>query len=140
MMKGKDMRGFSIIELLIVCVVVGIIATIAVPNLQRAIRATENGNTFATLRTISSTQAGYYSQNGRFGRVTEINNLLSSAIGTTIGNDVIRGKFVLSMSPATPTDAQLRTSYTINASRNVTGEDQVFLYELTPRELRQILP
>lgn len=140
MTNTKDMRGFSIIELLIVCAVAGIIATIAVPHLQKAIRATENANTFATMRTIGSTQAGYYSQNGRFGRVTEINNILSSSIGTPVGNDVIRGKFVLSMTPATPTDAELREGFTITATRNVAGEGVVYVYELTGRELRQILP
>ena len=90
-MKSDNQKGFSLIELLVVVVVVAIIAALAVPALQKGVRAAENGNTFATLRTIASTQVAYFTQNNRFGRVTEINNLLSSSIGTQLGNEVTRG-------------------------------------------------
>lgn len=141
MMKNRGEYGFSIIELLVVCVVIGIIAGIAVPHLQKALRASENGTTFATMRTIASTQVNYYSTNNRFGRLTEVNNILSGGIGTNSGNDINRGRFVFSMTPATPTDAQLRTGYTITATRNVASEGVVYVYELTQTgEIRQILP
>ena len=140
MKKGNE-KGFSIIELMLVCLVIGIIAALAVPWLQRAIRAAENGNTFATMRTVASTQVGYFQSNSRFGRITEINNLMSNAIGTPSGNQVTRGKFTFSMIPATPTDAELRNGYTIHARRDVTGEDQVYEYEITEAgDIRQIFP
>lgn len=140
-MKSKSESGFSLIELLIVVVIIGIVASVAVPALQKGLRAAENGNTFATMRTIASTQVNYYSQNNRFGRLTEVNNLLSSSIGTNSGNDINRGKFVLSMSPAIPTDAELRNGYTITATRNIAGEGVTYVYELTQGgEIRQILP
>ena len=134
-------KGFSIVELLIVCVVIGIIASLAVPHLQKAIRAAENGNTIATMRTISSTQMSYYSQNGRFGRVTEVNNVMSGAIGNQNGTEVVRGRFVFAMEPAAPTDAELRAGYTLNATRDVTNEGVVYVYQLTQGgEIRQVLP
>jgi type IV pilus assembly protein PilE len=140
-MKDRGERGFSLIELLIVVVIIGIIAALAVPALQKGIRAAENGNTFATMRTIASTQVNYYSQNNRFGRLTEINNLLSSSIGTPSGNELNRGKFVLSMTPAAPTDAELKNGFTITATRNVAGEGVTYVYEITQTgEIRQILP
>jgi prepilin-type N-terminal cleavage/methylation domain-containing protein len=140
MVKGNE-RGFSLIELLLVVVIVGIIAAIAVPALQKGLRAAENGSTFSSMRTIASTQVNFYSQNGRFGRLTEVNNLLSSSIGTASGNDLNRGKFVLSMVPATPSDVQLKDGYTITATRNVSGEGVVYQYEVTQAgEIRQIQP
>ncbi len=134
-------QGFSVVELLTVCAVIGIIASLAIPHLQKALRASENGNTFATMRTIASTQVNFFTQNSRFGRITEINNLLSSSIGTNMGNEVTRGKFVISMTPAAPTDTELRNGYTVTATRNVAGEGVVYVYQLTQTgEIRQILP
>jgi prepilin-type N-terminal cleavage/methylation domain-containing protein len=140
MLRGRK-DGFSLIELLVVVTVIGIIAAIAVPALQKATRAAENGNTFASMRTISSTQVNFYSQNGRFGRLTEINNLLSGSIGSPSGTDLLRGRFVLSMVPAAPTDAQLKDGFTMTATRNIAGEGVVYEYQLTQAgEIQQILP
>ena len=140
-MREKGERGFSLVELLLVVVVIGIVAIIAIPHLQKALRAAENGNTFATLRTVAGQQVDFYSRNGRFGRLVEVNNLLSGSLGTNSGNDVNRGKFVFSMVPATPSDTELKNAYTISATRNVTGENQVFVYQVTQTgELTQILP
>ena len=140
MAKNKE-NGFSLIELLIVVVIIGVVAALAVPMLQKGIHASENGNTFSTMRTLSSTQMSFYSQNGRFGRLSEINNILSGGLGSPSGNDVLRGKFVLSMVPATPTDAELKNGYTITAIRNVTGESTIYEYEVNQSgEIRQILP
>lgn len=140
-MKKTSEKGFSLIELVIVCAIIGLVASMAIPFLQKAIRAAENGNTFATMRTISSTQVSYFQQNSRFARITEVNNLMSNSIGTNSGNTVTRGKFVMSMFPATPTDAQLRDGYTIDALRNVSGEFQVYQYRLTEKgEIVQVQP
>jgi len=107
-MKHSREQGFSIIEVLVVCAIIGIIAALAIPFLQKAVRAAENGSTFATMRSVSSTQMSFYTQNSRFGRLTEINNIMSHAIGTPSGNEVNRGKFVFSMSPdPNPSDADL---------------------------------
>lgn len=140
-MNKKNEQGFSLIELLVVCVTIGIVAAIAVPALQKATRAAENGSTFGSMRTIASQQANFYAQNGRFARITELNNLTGGKFGTTVGNDVNRGKFVISMVPATPTDAELRDSYTMNAVRNITGEGVTYQYKLTQSgEIEQVLP
>jgi len=140
-MRRNNEAGFSIVEILIVCAVIGIVASLAVPHLQKGIRAAEIGNTVATLRTIHSTEMNYFSQNTRFARITEVNNVMSGSIGSPSGFDVIRGKFVMSMTPSNPTDAELREGYTLTATRNVSGEGVVYVYELTQSgEIRQILP
>ncbi|MCA1608424.1 MAG: prepilin-type N-terminal cleavage/methylation domain-containing protein, partial [Acidobacteria bacterium] len=59
----KQQKGFSLIELLLVVVIVGIIAALAVPALQKGLWAAENGSAFATLRAISSAQMDFFVQN-----------------------------------------------------------------------------
>ena len=139
-MKKHDQAGFSLVELLLVCAIAGIIAALAVPALQKGIRAAENGSTFATMRTISSTQVNCFSQQNRFCRLTELQQTLSNGLGTTAGDKVIRGRYVFEMNPAAPTDAELMNEFTITATRGVT-DDVVYKYELTQTgEIVQLLP
>ena len=140
-MKKTNERGFSIIELLIVVAIVGIVASLAVPHLQKGLRAAENGNMVGTMRTISQTEVSFFSQNSRFARLSEVNNAFSDTLGTMSGNELDWGRFALTMTPADPTDAELKLAYTITATRNVASEGVVYIYEVTQTgEIRQILP
>lgn len=139
-MNKHHESGFSLIELILVVAIIGIIAAVAVPAFQKGLTAAENGSSFATLRSISSTEVNYFSQNGRFGRLTEIQGVLNNGLGTTVGDSVIRGKYVFEMNPTTPTDAELKNEFTITATRTIAG-DITYKYELTHTgEIVQILP
>lgn len=129
-MKHNQQSGFSLIELLLVVVIIGIIAALGIPALQKGIRAAENGSTFAVMRTIGSTQMNFYSTNNRFARLAELNGVLSNGIGTLTGDQINRGRYTFDMVPAVPSDVQLRDSYTITATLNVTGSDTVYKYQI----------
>lgn len=140
-MINRNDRGFSLVELLLVVVIIGIIASLAVPALQKAKVAAENGAAYGTLRSIGSTEVNYFSQFNRFGRLTEVNPIMGGGIGTPSGNQIIRGKFfVFEMTPPNPTDTELRDSYIITARRSVASE-AVYQYEINQTgEIRQIFP
>ncbi len=139
-MMKSGARGFSIVELLLVVVVIGIIAVIAIPHLQVAIRAAENGNMYATLHSVATTQTSFIAQNSRYARLSEVNNIMSNSIGSPSGNGLARGKFVISMTPAVPSDLELRTAYTITATRNIPSEGVTYVYVLTQSGLDPIFP
>ncbi|HLA95375.1 MAG TPA: prepilin-type N-terminal cleavage/methylation domain-containing protein [Pyrinomonadaceae bacterium] len=140
MNKRNNQKGFSLVELLVVVVIIGIVAALAIPALQKGIRAAENGTTFATMRSISSTQVMFFSQNNRFGRLPEIQAMMGNGIGTTLPDSVVRGRYVFQMTPVTPTDNELKTEYVITATRSV-SDDIVYKYELTQSgKIKQILP
>ena len=117
-MELSNQKGFSLVEILVVVVIIGIIAAMAVPSLRKSVLAAENSNAFASLKTIASAQMSYYSTNKRFARLDELNGSQFGGLGQVSGTTMLRSGYTFQLAPnPSPTDADLAAGYTIEASR-----------------------
>lgn len=132
-MKNKNQEGFSLIEVLIVMVIMAILMILTFPYLRKAKDAAEDGNAFASMKTILAAEYNFYSQNARYAELQELNNSQYGSLGTNVGNALRRGNYTFVMSPDTPTPAQLRDGFTIIATRPGYGTEPPVTLTLTER-------
>ncbi len=135
-------KGFSLIELILVVTIIGIISAVGVPSLLKARTAAQDNSTASILRTLSTLQMNFFSTNGRYARMSELNSMKGNTLGTNGTDSLIRGNFTYKCSPnPAPTDAELKTTYTIIATRTTDGTNPAFVMQVDQSgKLTQIFP
>ncbi|WP_153109022.1 type IV pilin protein [Propionivibrio limicola] len=97
-MKQKIQRGFTLIELMVTVVIIGILASIALPNYTEFMRKSRRSDGKAALLSISQALERYYTENSTYSAPA-----LSST--SSIGNTVSSEEFYTLAFDADPTSA-----------------------------------
>ncbi len=62
----KDQRGFTLVELAIVIVIIGVLASFGVPRFRSAVERSKAGEAFAYLASIRAAQERYHARTGAY--------------------------------------------------------------------------
>ena len=115
-MARRSSSGVTLIELILVVAIIGMLLTVAVPNLMKSRDAADSAVAMGQLRSMHTNQSMYRIQSGRYARLAELNTFSNRALGRTVGSTIRHRDFIFMMFP-TPTDTSLRSGYQIIAYR-----------------------
>ena len=91
----NNQHGFTLVELMIVIVIVGILAAVAIPIYQGNIRKAKMSECDAALGTVRTAMRVFYTEHGRYPRVADETPVTGSALGDSlnISETDLNGKY-----------------------------------------------
>lgn len=115
-------------------VILGILMVLTFPYVRKAKDVAEDGNAFASMKTMLAAQYNFYSQNARYATLQELNDSQYGGLGTNVGATTMkRGNYTFVMNPVSPNEAELRLGFTIIATRPGYGTEPPVTLTLTER-------
>ena len=109
----RNQAGFTLVELMIVIVIVGILAAVAVPIYQSNITKAKMSECDATLGTIRTALRIYYAEHGNYPINTTI--VVTAATGLDISTSDLQGKY-FDPEDYTLVSASFDSTYTITCT------------------------
>ncbi|MBV9508022.1 MAG: prepilin-type N-terminal cleavage/methylation domain-containing protein [Acidobacteriia bacterium] len=135
--KNRNLRGFSLIELLIVIAIILIIVTVALPKLNNATRYAHETAAIKAIQTIQTMQVQYNSQYGRYAAsLTELGppatGAASAASSDLIDSSLAAGeksgyKFTMTGSPGGYVISAVPVTYGSSGSRTFYSDQSMVI-------------